>query len=518
MSSGYFKLKSFRIRHGWRLGICALLAAVMVSCNQPRDRSSYSGDSLSYAQVSVRVDSRSNTRYLRSAQKLSKELEIPAPRGSALVIAVDSGTPFSEDYNSITGYYDKQLVDLATSTVTLTLPLNTPLQLFEYVFVKSYSLSNLGSENQPVFTKSILGPFTLTGSTTTLELEATLEFALESTFDRFLEDNTYMIEYDEHEGVSYYIYEALDWRTMDHASYVFNPDTGEFETGTSPRKEYELIDGDWVETSGHSPNATLDRVDRSSRTVYYSNPDFTATLTGLVDLTLTGFIGTGPGEGGEDGEDQGDSDTESGFMAAEDFKPGAIGYVLMIDGTVDAEYRLHEIATSHDCARTEYSSLGDFIDGHTTSEFTCQGYEGSSCLRFESYTPGQVTGMIIEVVRDETMTITGEYAAGTWEIETVQNKEMLFYYPDDTSYYEYGAYASFWSVLNGKVWVGYHPVVETNSEPMVVAVFNEEAIADYRRFLEAAPAEMFVNDHSESSICDDYYWDAAIWDNTIWAP
>ena len=329
----------------------------LAACNQPRDRSSYGG-SESYAKVSVHVNSRSNSITFRPNNRYLNELDVPAPNGTALIVAVPAGTSFTNDYNSISGFFDKGLVDLATSTVTLTLPLNTSMELFEYTFIKSYTLNNLNNENRPVFSSAILGPITLTGSTTTVELTANLDYALEEPFDDLFDNGSYDIDHDDQDGVSYFLYEKMNWQTMNNTTYVFNPTSRSFETGTSPNTNYELVNNQWIETSGHSVTGTFDRVDRDSFTVYFTSPDFSAKLVGLIDLSISGFEG---GDKGDDGDSEGDEDGDKSFMTADDFTPGALGYILEVTGMTEADYRLERIAESHDCNNTEFSSLDDYI-------------------------------------------------------------------------------------------------------------------------------------------------------------
>ncbi len=495
----------------WMIVLFTMLG--LGSCNQPRDRSSYGGDG-TYARVSVHVDSRSTSRQIQPNNRYLNEFGIPAPSGTALIIAVPAGTSFSDTYNSVTGYYDKQLVDLTTSTVTLTLPLNTSIQLFEYTFIQSYSLNSLSSENRVVFSKAILGPITLTGSTTTVELQANLEYALQGAFDELWANGSYNIEHDDYNGVSYFLYEKMIWQTLTSTSYLFNTTSRIFEVGVSPRISYELINSQWTATSGHPFSSTFDRVDRDNFTVYYTNPDFSSKLVGLIDLSVSGFDGD---KEGDDGGDEGDDD--KGFMEADDFTRGALGYILEIAGLTEAEYRLERVAESHDCANTEFSSLGDYIDHHTASEFTCQGHGDGPCLRFESYTPGQTNGNILEVIRDESMNIVSQSQAGTWEIKAVQTKDLLFYTPNDTNYFYDGVYASFWSVYNSKVWEGHYMVGDPSVTPMYLATLNATAIADFTRFLEVAPASIFDSDQDNGSGgCNNLIWDEGTWDNYNWAP
>lgn len=473
----------------WTAGFMLLLG--IQSCNDPLDPSSYNGQSGTYAKVSVLVDSSSTSQQGQSSSRLLNKSGVSPPNGTALVIAVPSGTAFSADYNSISEYYDKQLVDLATSTVTLNLPLGTPIQLFEYVFMQSYSLSSLSGSDRFVFSRAILGPVTLTGSTTSIELEANLEYVLEKAFDILLDDGTFNIGFDKLDSVLYYTYEAVNWQSLVSTSYLFNSTSRIFEVGESPKKSYELIDYQWIETTGHTPSATFDHLDRSTLTAYYTNPTFSATLVGLMDLAA---IGLDDNDGSGD-----DGDKNDGFMEKEDFTPGAMGYIFEINGMVDAEYRLEKIAESHDCTGTQFTTLEDYITHHTSTEFACQDHGDGNCLRFQLDATGDTSGDIIEIVRDDDYNIIDQYTAGTWAISTVQTKEMLFFYPDNKDYYHDGTWASFWSVLNGKVWEGYYPAEGLPEEPMYVPTFNAAAIDDYRRFLEAAPPETFIDTDNDSS-------------------
>jgi len=487
-----------------------ILLLVLGSCNEPRERSAYSGIPGGYARVSVQMNSRAESRTATAANRLSNEIGVSLPNGSAMVIAVAAGTPFSIDYNGVTGYFDKQMVDLVSSTVTLTLPMNTAIQLFEYVFAEPHSLGSLGSANQRVLSWAVLGPFTLTAETTSIELEATLEYALDGFFSDLLTAGSYDIDFTEYEGSVYYSYESVDWQSLGGTSYVFNPVTRQFEAGTSPRIAYELINSDWVAASGHMPNATLDRVDVPNRTVYYTNPDFFAKLVAMLDLAVTGFDDKHESGGEEGSEGEEDSDS-SGFMTGDDFTPGALAYVFEIGGSPDAEYRLESVAKSHDCTGTEFTTLADFISYHTTRDFTCKEGGYGPCLRFKQNSPGDSSGTLVETQQG-----TQTEGVGTWEITTVQTKQILLYYPDDTAYFYNGTYAAFWSVFNGKVWEG-HRSIGDSTEPMYVPTFNAAAIADYRRFLELAPPEAFISETYDSCSYSQN-WDEVTWDNFVWAP
>jgi len=495
------------LRDNWRwLWIFfGLLLLGLNSCNQPGDRSSYSGSSESYARVSVHVDSQTASRHYRSKQRHLSITSLPEPTATALIIAVDAGTPFSENYNSIGTWHDKQLVDLTTSTVTLTLPLNRSMQLFEYTFNQSYSLSSLSSANQTVFTKAILGPFTVTASTTTIELNADLDYALSDPFAQVWSNGSFSIEIEHENGLVYYGYETLNWQTFGGTSYLFDQTTQEFAEGQAPSSRYELIGTDWVLQSSQTTSSTFERVDHDSFTVYYTNPDFSATLVGLIDLPLQGLEG--------DFKDGGD---DQPFMLATDFTQGALGYILEINGQPDSEYSLDRIAETHDCSGTEFTSLDGFIDFHTTSEFTCQGHGDGPCLRFDSFTPGQTSGTIIEVIRDIDYNIIGQEPAGTWEIVTVDTHDMLFYYPDDPAYFYDGYWASFWTLFSGKVWEGVHPAEGEVEQDMYFMTVNDIAIANYRSYLKAAPASIFEDLGDDS--CSSQNWGEAVWGNFNWGP
>ncbi len=489
------------------LWICVgLILLSQYSCNQPRDRSSYNGSSKSFARVSVRVGSQSISKRYRSKQRLFSITSLPTQTATALIIAVDAGTTFSENYNNISPWYDRQLVDLTTSTVTMDLPLDTPLQLFEYTFNQSYSLGSLSSANQIVFSKAIMGPFTVTGSTSSIELTADLDYAVSEPFNQIWNNGSHSIEKEHENGIVYHSYETTNWQTLESTSYLFDPTSNEFVPGQAPSSGYELVGTDWIVRNNHALSSTFDRVDIDNYTIYYTNPNFSATLVDLVDLPSQGL----------EGEFE-DGDGDEPFMAASDFTQGAIGYIFEINGQTESEYTLERIAESHDCTNTEYTSLNDYIDQHTSSEFTCQGHDGDGpCLRFESFTPGQTGGFIIEVIRDIDYNIISETPAGTWEITLVQTHDMLFFYPDDPNYYHDGLWATFWTLLNGKVWEGYYPTESAAEENMYFMNVNDIAIANYRTYLQAAPPTAFI-DNNDSS-CNSQSWGQAIWGNFSWGP
>lgn len=505
--------------------ICACVILLgQNSCNKPRDRSSYSGSSTSYARVSIRVDSQAAPRNYRSSQRHLNISALPEPTVTALIIAVNEGTTFSENYNNISDWHDKQLVDLTTSTVTMMLPLNQSLQLFEYTFNQSYSLSDLNGTDQFVFTKAILGPFTLTESTTEIELDADLEYALNESFDALWNNSSNMIEIDENDGQVNYSYEIINWQTLAITSYLFDPTTGIFTEGQSPKSGYELVDTEWVERSQNSIQSTFDNVDNDNYIIYYKQPDFSAALIGIVDLPMQGL----------DGGSQNDGDQDRVFMEMSDFSPGAVGYLMEISGQTEPEYRLDQLAETHECSATVFSSLGDFIDYSTTVDFTCQNGGMGPCLRFDSYTAGKTSGDIIEVIRDENYSVVSEVPAGTWEIQTIQTQELLFFFADDPSYYRDGLWATFWSVVNSQVWAGHHQATDTVEESMVIVTFNDIAIADYRTYLESAPLSIFEGDVSGDTSGDgctggdtstdtstdipSQNWGEVNWGNFTWGP
>ena len=113
-----------------------------------------------------------------------------------------------------------------------------------------------------------------------------------------------------------------------------------------------------------------------------------------------------------------------------------------------------------------------------------------------------------------------ENQAGTWEIKTVQTKDLLLFYPDDSDYFHDGMYAPFWSVYNNKVWEGYYQAGSASNEAMYHVTFNSTAISDYIRFLKAAPADMFISDFNDDNdnSCISQNWDQVTWDSFQWAP
>ncbi len=505
-----FKINIRYRRIRWMTWIVAMMVLLGQSaCNEPRDPDSYTGSS-TYARVSVRLDSQSSSRTIQTQQKFLSVTEAITPTSAAMIIAVPDGIPFSEDYNSIAGYYDKQMLDLSTSTVTLSLPLNVPIQLFEYTFAQPFSLSSLSSANQLVISRAILGPFTLTGSTSSVNLTATLEFVVGPAFELAWQSGSYNFEFDEYNGSAYFTYEYINWQTMDSTSYLFNETSRVFEVGTSPKPVYELESNAWVATSGHALTSTFDHVDHENQTIYYTNPDFSTKLVGMIDLSFSGF---------DDKMDEG-GDDEQGFMAASDFTPGALGYVFEIAGQPDAEYRLDQIAESKDCSNTQFTTLEDFINTHSSGgpEFTCKEGGDGPCLRFDGF-GGGITGDIYEVLRDMDHNIVSEAIAGSWEIQTIESKELLFFYPNDTSYLHNGIYSSFWSVedvISNKVWEGHYDTSGGTSGDMYFATFNAIALEDYRRFLVAAPADTFLA-HTDDS-CNSGNWGEVNWGEFNWAP
>jgi len=58
-----------------------------------------------------------------------------------LIIAVPEDVPFDADPNNLEEIIDSSLVDLSTSSVDLTIPLDTPIKLYAYRYVEVLSLS-----------------------------------------------------------------------------------------------------------------------------------------------------------------------------------------------------------------------------------------------------------------------------------------------------------------------------------------------------------------------------------------
>jgi len=515
----------------------ALLSIFFLSaisgCNKPGDPSSYGSAGKKYAQVSINLNGNASL-LSQSSRNLSSSFTrkttgndpalfsaitksnsalsgLPTQTLTALIVAVDADSVFLEDYNALEYWHDRQIVDLSTSTVSLTLPLDTSIILFEYTFNSAFSLDQLEATTQLVATYAKLGPFTITSDTTRIELQATLYRALSASFENLMDEGSYIIDEDEDEGKMVFSYEKINWKTLAFERYTFDSATRTF-IADSGKSGYELIDNEWQESE--FLNSTLDRIDYNNYKVYYTSPDFTGTLTEVIDLTAE----TVPDQEGDKESDE----KEEGIQTS-DFSAGAIAYILEIGGLTENEYRLEEIAESHDGNDIQYNALADFISVHTLSlhsAFSCKDNDGKTCLVFDSYTSGKTSGTIYEEIRDDSHTLVSTSSAGTWRIQTIQTKDLLLYTPDDTSYYYDGLYAEFWSVYDGKVWRGNYQVTSSTSDQvMQMASFNETAIADFTRFLVSAPDDWFTSDSSnDEGSTSSQNWDQTRRDNFAWGP
>ena len=175
------------------LGIFIFIAVfVLASCNEPGKRSDYEKSSkMRWATVSVGLNGPSPKKspdYEVSWSKKNAQ-ELPSQTETILIIAVPEGTGFSEDHDTISDPYDKQLATLISPTksnVTLTLPLNQSIELFEYTFNQPLTLAEISG--QKAYSTSKLGPIIITPTTTDITVQAELEIT--TAFAFFFEESS----------------------------------------------------------------------------------------------------------------------------------------------------------------------------------------------------------------------------------------------------------------------------------------------------------------------------------------
>ncbi len=109
-----------------------LIALGLSSCVDPKSASDFKGEQrMVSARIQLTSEGQSSTW---SPLRQSSLSTLPGDTGTILVMAVDESIAFTNQFSSISSYFDRSLLNLNSSTVTLNLPLNTPLKLFEYAF------------------------------------------------------------------------------------------------------------------------------------------------------------------------------------------------------------------------------------------------------------------------------------------------------------------------------------------------------------------------------------------------
>ena len=130
--------------------VAFLLMTVLTTC-----KSLQNGGGTEWATVDFSIDgpNQSSTLYSSSASSTNTELIIAVP-ASVTSLSISS---------YLESFYDKQLQDLTNYTVSLMIPLNTPIRLAKVVFDRVYTLDEISS-NQPIaHSAGISDIFTVTG-------------------------------------------------------------------------------------------------------------------------------------------------------------------------------------------------------------------------------------------------------------------------------------------------------------------------------------------------------------------
>lgn len=480
------------------LPLLLALMAWLVSCNAPQDSSYYeekASQRTTYAKVSIGLQKNGSRQFRVVGKNAAVLAGLPNLTKTALIVAVPAGTVHDEDYTAVTDFYDRQLVNLTTSSVTLSLPMDTSLELFEYTFNNSYSLAELTASLKYVAAAATLGPFTISAGTSSVTLSASLFRALSASFREMIANGSYEISVRDDKGEKVYYYSQLSWNPLAETLYRFDRTTNAFvpDTGSDSTDdiEYELIDGTWtlVENGKGAPDSTFLKADYDNYVVYYTNPDFDATLTHIVDLVDLNV----PLEVDGDVIDVTWSNPESKV------------YQIVATEPSDHPYRLEEPEENYNYnnnTTTQFATLEIFKaakaydSSSDTGPIACKEPDYNICLFLGSYVANSTSGSIYEVTYDQNYNPSSPVVAGTWQINIVQGKNLLMYTPDDTSYYYDGLYASFWAELNGLVWRGnYNALAGTGTETKFeFKVVNETAIADFTAFLQSAPEDFFVSD------------------------
>ncbi len=390
---------------------------------------------------------------------------------------------FSEDYRSVSDYVDRQLIDLTSSTVTVTVPINTSLELFEYTLNEKYTLGEVLDSLKYVYSAAVLGPFSITGDASILELKATLYRAY---FTELMTNGSYGLNSHYNDGQKQYAYSHSTWKTISDVEYVFDPTTDTFSLYdvTDDEISYKLENNEWVPGNEKPEDAVFKSANYSTRTLSYSNPDFTVTLVDIVNL--------------KDGTALLDVETDD-LIQNVTFSTDAVGYVMEVDGLFDDSYTLSNIAKSHDCSDSQFSTLDEYLSYFSSTAFTCSDNDGYQCLLF-NYTSGATSGTLTEEIRDSGYTVISSEVRGTWQIQTIQTKQLLFFYPESTDYYHDDMWAQFWSVHNGNVWEG-HYSLENTARKFQFMEFDAVALEDIKNYLMSAPADIFIGDSGESGGC-----------------
>ena len=158
----------------WRLAPCSLLLVaglLLTACNEPRDPSSYHGQEW----VTVNFDLHGGAGSQPQATGvLGSEI------GSSLIMVYPEATPLTPFPWTMPAPIDSAMLDTATSSVQLTVPTGTSLQLVEYVFNDALTRADVDSRIAVPGGPNVSAPFTIASGTSTTVVQlpvTTMSFA-----------------------------------------------------------------------------------------------------------------------------------------------------------------------------------------------------------------------------------------------------------------------------------------------------------------------------------------------------
>ena len=128
------------------------------------------GESLDKAEVTLTLQHRASERSVRAGS---------SSRNTEFIVVVPSGTTFSAQ--GPTNYRSYGVLDLSSNQITLSLDLNTSLQLFIYRYAENFSISQLQTKlsnqtlDQGAIDFGITSSFSISSSTSTHQLSLTVQ-------------------------------------------------------------------------------------------------------------------------------------------------------------------------------------------------------------------------------------------------------------------------------------------------------------------------------------------------------
>ena len=135
------------------------------------------GESLDKAEVTLTLQHRSSERSERAGS---------SSRNTEFIVIVAGGTSFSE--KGPTNYRSYGVLDLSSNQITLSLDLNTSLQLFIYRYAENFSISQLQTKlanqtlDQGAIDYGVTDNFTISSASNIKELSLTVQLQRETTF------------------------------------------------------------------------------------------------------------------------------------------------------------------------------------------------------------------------------------------------------------------------------------------------------------------------------------------------